>query len=64
MKQSIVSYVSIGNGAIAIEKKCHSTLTVENVYIEGFESFDPFKMSTKVYKKVKYLFAFIFIAMS
>lgn len=52
------------NGSIAIEKKCYSTFTVESVYLKGFESFDPFKMSTKVYKKVKNLFAFVFIAMS
>lgn len=51
-------------GSIAIEKKRHSAFTVENVYLKGFESFDPFKMSTKVCKKVKYLFAFFFIAMS
>lgn len=38
-------------GSIAIEKKRHSAFTVENVYLKGFESFDPFKMSTKVCKK-------------
>lgn len=57
-----------GKWSIAIKKRCYSTFTVESVYFKGFESFDPFKMSTKVYKKAnkkaKNLFTFVFIAMS
>lgn len=42
-----------GKWSIAIKKRCYSTFTVESVYFKGFESFDPFKMSTKVCKKSK-----------